>query len=219
MATVRTSLILALLIGAPALPVDALAQANTSTTQAASTDAASSSWRGLVGLSLTLLVDDYAEFEEHQGILVAKNDSRWRGALVTGLGLDLNWKKLPNLGLFAGLEYAPSTSNILDAVTLGFTFRLHAEAYLLAGFSASRGKELSAGFRRSANAWNNQTEGVSKVTLEGDKDYDGLPLTEIGYQGRVITESWNKAFVVGLALPISVSLGSKKAPAGAGGSQ
>ncbi len=170
-------------------------------------------WSTLVGGGFSFLRDDHADFEIEQDVLVIKNDSKWRATALTGIAFDLGKK----VGLLAGLEYTAGTSALLDAFSAGVTYPV-GDATLVLGISRAKGRELSAGFERAAAAYVIANPGkFPAVTSKADElglgslaSYDGLPVKDIGYKGRVITDSWNTSFFVGVAFPSSIKLGNDK---------
>jgi hypothetical protein len=163
---------------------------------------------------MSWLMDDYADFEVDEERLVVKNDSRWRATALTGISFNV-WN---NGGIFVGLKYAEGTDSLLDALTLGLTYRIADQLSIVVGASRGQGRELSPGFRRAtakyieANSDQFSTINARARREELGKlgDYDGLSLTAIGYTGRPITDSWNATVFVGVTFPISIKIGSDK---------
>jgi hypothetical protein len=173
-----------------------------------------SKWSTVIGGGMSWLMDDYADFEVDEERLVVKNDSRWRATALTGIAFNV-WN---NGGIFVGLKYAEGTDSLLDALTLGLTYRIADQLSIVVGASRGQGRELSPGFRRAtakyieANSDQFSTINARARREELGKlgDYDGLSLTAIGYTGRPITDSWNATVFVGVTFPISIKIGSDK---------
>jgi|CXWK01.1.fsa_nt_gi hypothetical protein len=171
-------------------------------------------WSTLVGGGFSFLRDDYTDFDIEDDILVIKNDSQWRATALTGIGFEVGKK----VGLLVGLEYTAGTSALVDAFTAGISYRMGSDASLVFGISRAKGRELSAGFERAAAA--HVSANAAKFPaisarsdgqgLERPTAYDGLPIKDIAYAGRTITDSWNAHFFVGVTFPISIKLGFDK---------
>ena len=187
-------------------------------------------FRLVFGAGASTGLDDFAQFDVKDNVLLVKNDSRTRAsALAGGLFTLKRWSsgRLAGrtLDAFATLEFIDSTDRTLDGFAFGLGFSLNTYLDVVVAYSLRRGEELSHGFRRAAilaveedrkkaaDMHDPRYAGFDLAALKhtgSEKEFDGFPvLTTAGgtdklFSGNPIVESYNKSIHVGFLIPIKL---------------